>query len=263
MRAALPMYDRPETLDATNRYWGLIRDGLRAGGLDAPDELTRDVDPWALWLAPDLLLAQTCGLPFRSRLHDKVQLVGTPDFGLPGCAPGYYNSVLITRGPLADCPIKTLLEKRVIINEGLSQSGWAALVGYAESLNLRPTRPMLSGGHENSALAVAENRADLAAIDIQTWRLLKRYKRWTTGLVEVAHTTPTPALPYIAAPGVDVDIVGQAVARAIAVLTDTDRAALGLHALINIPAQDYLAHPLPPTPGEMTEYMGKPTANLA
>ena len=95
MIAALPMYDRPETAAATDRYWGLIRDGLRAREIEAPDDLTRTDDLWTLWQSPDLVLAQTCGLPFRARLHGQVQLVGTPDFGLPGCAPGYYNSVII------------------------------------------------------------------------------------------------------------------------------------------------------------------------
>ncbi len=64
MIAALPMYDRPELTGATDRYWALIRDGLRARGVDAPDTLWRGEDDlMALWLAPDLVLAQTGGLP--------------------------------------------------------------------------------------------------------------------------------------------------------------------------------------------------------
>jgi hypothetical protein len=66
--AALPMYDRPETRAATDRFWELTRDALSLRGIDAPEALTRDRDPWDIWQAPDLVLAQTCGLPYRSGL---------------------------------------------------------------------------------------------------------------------------------------------------------------------------------------------------
>ena len=72
MIAALPMYDRPETQDATDRFWALIRDRLRAGGIPAPDHLTRDRDPWDIWTDPDLVLAQTCGLPSRVPTQDTI-----------------------------------------------------------------------------------------------------------------------------------------------------------------------------------------------
>ena len=93
MIAALPMYDRPETASANDRLWALIHEALGEG----PKHLTREGDLWDIWTAPDLLLAQTCGLPYRARLHDRVTLVGTPDYGLPDLPAGYYQSVLIAR----------------------------------------------------------------------------------------------------------------------------------------------------------------------
>ena len=68
MIASLPMYDMPHLRGAHDRYWTAIRDALGYG----PDALTRGGDPWAEWQSPDLLLGQTCGLPYRARLHDKV-----------------------------------------------------------------------------------------------------------------------------------------------------------------------------------------------
>ncbi|MFN7224061.1 MAG: hypothetical protein ACK4MS_08580, partial [Paracoccaceae bacterium] len=98
MIASLGMYDRPETSAANDALWALIRDALRDRGRDAPQALTRgEAACWPAWQAPDLVLSQTCGLPFRSRLHDHVTLIGTPDYGVEGCAPGYYRSVLIAR----------------------------------------------------------------------------------------------------------------------------------------------------------------------
>ncbi|MFN3646541.1 MAG: hypothetical protein ACK4S2_08505, partial [Gemmobacter sp.] len=70
MQASLPMYDRPEVQAANDRLWAGIRDRLRAAGLAAPETLVRGRWPlWDHWTAPDLVLSQTCGLPYRSRLH--------------------------------------------------------------------------------------------------------------------------------------------------------------------------------------------------
>jgi ABC transporter, phosphonate, periplasmic substrate-binding protein len=259
MLATLPMYDRPETARANDRYWALIRDRLRARGLDAPDTLIRPEDPWPIWQSPDLVLAQTCGLPFRARLHDRVQLVGTPDYGLPGCAPGFYNSVLITRRD-DDRPVETLLRARVAINEGLSQSGWAALCDFSAGLGVTPARPLISGGHRGSARMVADGRADIATIDAQTWAMLTLYDGWAAGLTLRARTRPTPGLPYICAPGLDVGAIAGAVRSAIAALDPGDRQTLGLRALVDIPAGRYLAQPLPPNPADIPENNANPTA---
>ena len=137
MIAALPMYDRPEIRGATDRLWQAIRDALRSRGLDAPDALTRDQDPWEIWQSPDLILAQTCGLPYRARLAPHVTLVATPDFGLPGCPPGYYNSVIVARS-------KTPGPKPAV-NEGLSQSGWAALITWAAETGMALGTPVMTG----------------------------------------------------------------------------------------------------------------------
>ena len=98
MIASLPMYDRPETAAANDRLWAGIRDRLRAEGLPAPEALIHGAsDLWPQWTSPDLVLSQTCGYPYRSRLHGQVLLVGTPDYGVDGCAPGHYRSVFVAR----------------------------------------------------------------------------------------------------------------------------------------------------------------------
>lgn len=252
MLAALPMYDRPETRAAQDRYWGLIRDGLRARGLEAPDALIRPKDPWAIWQSPDLVLAQSCGLPYRTRLHARVHLVGTPDYGLPGCAPGFYNSVVIARMDDAR-PLDTLLRARLVINEGLSQSGWAALWEFAADLGVTPARPLISGAHLASARMVAEGRADIATIDAQTWAMLARHDGWSSDLAIRARTRPTPGLPYICALGQDAAVIGGAVRAAIAALDPGDRQALGIRALVQIPAAQYLALALVPDPADLPE----------
>ena len=254
MHASLPMYDRVETRGQTDRFWALIRDALRDRGIAAPDALTRDfASPWDLWQSPDLLLSQTCGLPLRAKLQDRVRLVCTPDFALPGCPPGYYTSVLITRADHATTPMQTLLRGRIAINEGLSQSGWGALCSYAADLGLTPAKPSLTGGHALSACAVLDGHADLAAIDAQTWRLLCRYEPDLSDLIERDRTRPTPGLPLITAQGRNPAPLIAALHDALAALSPIDRETLGLAGFARIPLADYKALPLPPNPDDLLQ----------
>ena len=65
-------------------------------------------------------------------------------------------------------------------NEAMSQSGWAAPYAHATSLGIRLVPAIKSGGHRLSALAVLSGKADFAALDAVTWRMLRRWSlRWT------------------------------------------------------------------------------------
>ncbi len=249
MIASLPMYDRPETAGAWDRLWSRIRDGLRAAGLDAPETLTRGADDlWQQWTAPDLALSQTCGFPYRARLHGRVTLVGTPDFGLPGCAPGYYRSVFVAR---ADDPRRDLADfdgAAFAYNEALSQSGWAAPQTHVSRLGLRLHPVVQTGAHALSARAVAQGQADLAALDAVTWRMLRRWVPEAGTLREVALTDPTPGLPCIAHLGTDAPALRAIVAAAIAAMDAGDRDCTGLRGIVWIPPEAYLAVPTPAAP---------------
>lgn len=245
MIASLPMYDWPEVQTHTDRYWQGIRAALNAG----PTDLTRDVDDMqAHWLDPDLLLSQTCGMPYRTRLLGKVTRIGTPDYGLPGCPPGHYCSVLVAhaqddRGQLSD-----FTSDIFAYNEGGSQSGWAAPMSHAAALGLRFDRLLATGAHRASIRAVAEGRAALASIDAVTWELALRHEPAALQLKVLARTDPTPGLPYITALGRDPAPIARAIARAIADLDADTRAALHLSGLCDIPDQAYLAVPTPAAP---------------
>ncbi|MDZ4393248.1 phosphate/phosphite/phosphonate ABC transporter substrate-binding protein [Cypionkella sp.] len=253
MIASLGMYDRAETAAANDQLWANIRDGLRAEGIAAPDALTRgDHAYWDAWQSPDLVFSQTCGFPFRAKLHDQVTLIGTPDYDLPGCPPGHYTSVFVARH---DDPRTSLAEfsgAPFAYNEDLSQSGWAAPQNHAHAHGLHFPPSLQTGGHRLSALAVANGRADLAAIDALTWEFLSQYEPFAANLREIARTEPTtPVLPYITAKGADAALYFRVTKAAIAALSPADRATLHLKGLIAIPVADYLAVPTPPSPEQI------------
>lgn len=255
--AALPMYDRPELCGATDRFWALIRDALRAGGHAAPASLTRgDSDLMPLWLSPELVLAQTCGLPYRAHLKDAVTLVGTPDYALPGCQPGYYRSVILARAPLA----RDWRGLTLALNDPGSQSGWAALANeWPDNI---PGHILLTGSHAASLDAVADGKADLAALDAQSWRLLQRAAPAAGQVTVIAQTTPTPGLPFITRAGQDPAPYRAAITTAITLLTSAERDALGLAGLVAIPASAYLAVPIPPpSPAALPAPPPAPTAS--
>lgn len=249
MIAALPMYDRAETAAANDRFWALVRDGLQARGIDAPATLRRgDAELMPQWLAPDLVLSQTCGFPYRARLHGKVQLVGTPDYGVEGCPPGHYRSILIAH---PDDPRATLADfdgAAMAYNDGMSQSGWAAAQNQAAKSGIRLAAGLRTGSHRASFLAVAEERAALAGIDAVTFSYLAQFDAALERVKVIGATDPTPGLPYICAQGIDAGAVLAAVSAAIPALSPDDRALLRLRGIVQLPPEAYLAVASPAIP---------------
>jgi ABC-type phosphate/phosphonate transport system substrate-binding protein len=254
MIASLGMYDFGPAMAANDRLWALIRDALRARGKSAPDGLIRgDGAYWPAWTAPDLVLSQTCGYPYRARLHDKVTYIGTPDYGVEGCPPGYYRSVFVAR---KDDPRNTLPEFHgapFAFNEDLSQSGWAGPQNHARAIGVHLPPKVPSGAHRLSARAVAEGRADIACIDMVTLSLMQEHDPVVADLKLLDMTVPTPGLPMIAASGTDADQMFDIVAAAIASLSEQDRATLRLRGITRISTQTYLSVPNPPPPEEMLQ----------
>lgn len=242
--ASLPMYDWPEVRGPTDRLWAGIRDGLGARGIDVPAALHRGAQ-WNDWLNPALVLSQTCGFPYRTALHGRVALVGTPDYGLPGLPAGYYQSVLVVDAARPG-DWTGFVGGRLAINGHDSQSGWAAPVNHAAASGLAFAAIVETGAHVRSAEAVAAGQADIAAIDAVTWRLIETWRPDLAAALRVAaRTAPTPGLPLITAAGNDRALIAAAVEAAIAGLDAADRAALGVRGLVHIPAEAYLAVPTP------------------
>ena len=96
---------------------------------------------------------------------------------------------------------------------------------------------------------VADGQADIAALDVITWRDIQRYDPSVASRLRVLmQTSPTPGLPYITAKTQDPAPIRAAIQQAIKALDTEDRSTLGILGLVEIPKQDYLAIPIPPPP---------------
>ncbi|MEM6887214.1 MAG: PhnD/SsuA/transferrin family substrate-binding protein [Pseudomonadota bacterium] len=245
MTASLPMYDTTSMAAANDRFWQLISSELGEG----PTRLSRTADPWQSWTDPDLLLSQTCSLPYRLGLHSEVALVGTPDYGLKGCPPGFYRSTIVVRSDEQRHGLAEYEGARFARNDQRSQSGWAAIVQHLqdEGLNSQIFSDIVStGSHAASARAVLDQEADLAALDAVSWEIIRRENPGARrGLRVLACTRPTPGLPFITAGTRDPCPIFDAVARAIQKLAANDRNKLMLRGIVRIPAERYLSLPMP------------------
>jgi ABC-type phosphate/phosphonate transport system substrate-binding protein len=237
MTASFPMYEHPKTSGAYDRLWRGIREELGAG----PERLTRSPDLWSQWEDPELMLSQTCGLPLRTRLRGKVTLVATPDYGVAGCEPGYYCSVVVCRTTDGRRRLPDFADGVFAANDYGSQSGWAALVNEGT----RPSRVVITGSHMASAVAVAEGRADYAALDAKSWMMIEAWEAVEHELRVFHRTTSTPGLPLITANGRDAGELIFAIETALQELSEEDRQAIGIRGVAKIPLDKYLAIPTP------------------
>ncbi|MFY0660836.1 MAG: PhnD/SsuA/transferrin family substrate-binding protein [Shimia sp.] len=244
MIAAFPMYDRPEVAATWDRLWHLFRAAYGNG----PQQQTRDGDLWDTWKSPDLLLAQTCGFPYRTRLKDKVALIGAPDHGILEAPAGHYCSVVAAHRRCEGQNLPALDGATLAYNEPLSQSGWAAVWRHFDQHNIRIGPRLQSGSHRESAQMVAQGTADFAALDIISWKLMERYDDFAADLVVIDMTPPTPALPFISACYQDVERIQKALRDAIQTLTSGQREELYLQGLVTLPQSSYEAVPNPPAP---------------
>lgn len=225
--SALPMYDWPELRAETDAQWAAIRDALRAGGIDAPEELTRrntpdgGLDLAALWRHPKLLFSQACWGPMETGLEPHVRVIAQPDYSqYEGGEGELYSSAIVMRGDghvaapadgLALLPLDLLRGKRFAFNSHDSMSG---LLGISRDLEAAGESLAIfaqsteTGGHRASAIAVAEGRADVAAVDCRTWDLFRRFGPEAAGKLQiVGWTARRRGLPFITAAATPDDTV--------------------------------------------------------
>jgi ABC-type phosphate/phosphonate transport system substrate-binding protein len=196
------MYDLPALRDANDALWRGLAGWLRAHGVDdVPERLDRERPLAQIWDDPDLLLGQTCGLPFATRWHGRLRYVATPMYGAPGCEGPSYRSVLIVARDSSARQLGDLRGTTVAINEPTSNSGCNLLLAaIVPSSDHTPffANAAFTGSHLASAQAVADGRAATAAIDVVTYAHLGRHHPTLTQRLRAIGWTPSaPGLPIV------------------------------------------------------------------
>ncbi len=245
MIANLMMYQRPQLDQAHNRYWALIRKNLNDAGIDSDETMSQDAEEFFVWNNPNLVLSQTCGMPYRTWLHEKVELVGTPDFGINDCPAGYYQSALVVRADDPRTEVAAFKDTTFAYNQTFSQSGYAAPYWHVKPLGFWFENRLHTEQHLKSAQAVAEGTADIASLDVISWRLMETYEPFAADLRVLEWTSPTPGLTLITAKGNNADAIFDAVKSAIHALDQEDKALLGLRGIVKIAKEEYLKIPNP------------------
>ncbi|MER8626994.1 PhnD/SsuA/transferrin family substrate-binding protein [Mesorhizobium sp. M1143] len=211
--------DGPQTIVRRNGDLPPVPGGIHdaEGRLIAPDPAILppdELDHHQLWLHPALLFAQTCWGPMELGLSKHVQVVGQPSYdAYEGGEGELYSSALVMRtgeGPevrspadgKASLPLDLMRGKSFTYNSLDSMSGIIALArdlqAAGESLDIFSSRSE-SGGHRGSIVAVAEGKADIAAIDCESWALAQRFEPAANAVKVVGWTARRKGLPYITA----------------------------------------------------------------
>jgi ABC-type phosphate/phosphonate transport system substrate-binding protein len=245
--AALPMYDFPEIAWANDALWRRMAARLRARGLEAPAELTRGADLLALWRDQNLVFGQTCGYPLSRELRDAVVIIATPEHGFPGCEGASHRSYLVCRAGDPRRELAAFRESRAAVNAWHSNTGMslfrATIARVARGAPFFAS-VIATGSHAASLEAVADGRAELAAVDCVTFGLMRRFRPGLINRIRIVAESPlSPGLPFVASarrPGSTVAAVRDALVAAVADLSLAKAlAALGLTGLRMTTPADY------------------------
>lgn len=246
------MYDRPSNRVAHDALWALIRDGLRARDIAAPDMLNRTIAYDAGWAAPDLVLSQICNLPYRAQFKNRVTLIGASDYGLPDCPPGHYRGLFVVHNDAKHDTPRDYAQSRFVCNDLLSQSGYGAAQLWAQQRGFQFSAPTITGAHDHSLAAVARGQADIACIDAQTFWMQQQDDPLSQDVRVIGTTDTSPGQSFVTGPNTDPAPFFDAISHAIAALPATHRNRLGLRQIVRLSPTAYelpLPAPLraPPT----------------
>jgi ABC-type phosphate/phosphonate transport system substrate-binding protein len=198
------MYDFPGLETAHDEFWSAIRTYLiEAGVAETPERLTHRADHIAIWTDPLLLLGQGCEYPLAKFYANRVRLVATPRYAVPGCDGATYRSAIVVRMDDAAETLADLRHRRCAINEPHSNSGMnllrASIAGIAHGARFFEA-VVESGSHRGSVQMVVDGEADVAAVDCVSFAHFQRlYPASTAQLRILSWTAATPSLPFITA----------------------------------------------------------------
>jgi ABC-type phosphate/phosphonate transport system substrate-binding protein len=206
--AAFSMYDLPQLSSATDAFWRAIAQRLENAGLsDVPLSLTRSEDHANAWRHPNLLLGQACGYPLMKQFRNAVRIIATPVYTSPGCDGPHHCSVFISNMKAGRQRLHDLRGGICAVNGYDSNTGMnllrAAIAPLARGKSFFDS-VLVTGSHLASLKAVADGRADLAAIDCVSFTHFQRFESSLAARVaRIGPSMRTAAPPFITAAETD------------------------------------------------------------
>lgn len=196
------MFDWPEVAWAHDLLWTAVAERLSDVGISAPPKIDRSRAVDDVWRDRGLVLSQTCGFPFATRLRGMVRLVAVPTYDAAGCQGAAYSSMVVVRQDEAAEEIGLFAGRRFAYNAADSLSGFLALKSAMREAGLDPSKVewIETGSHRASIRAVAAEEADVAAVDAVCWALALKHEAEPASMLKVIAVTPLrPGLPLITA----------------------------------------------------------------
>lgn len=248
---SLPMYDFPEVASSTARMVDALVVTFGAEGLEASAAgglPTAHHDLMAYWSGPEMLISQSCGLPFVEDLAAVTHCVGTFRWSGVSDERGWYRTVIVVAPGSGARNLADLAGARPAVSNTQSLSGWCSLgvavAGVTDRADfLRPT--VLTGSHAGSLAALQSGDADVASIDPGTYQLLARHRpAAVAGLRQVGEGPWVPATPLVVPRSLPVPIE-----RSRSIVTGAlnsagladSRAEIGIDSFVVVPDEEYLA----------------------
>lgn len=195
---------------------------------------------------PQMLLGHTCGYPLMRFLHSECHPVCVPLFDVEGCNGKFYSSRFVVS---ANSQISNLSQCRnhiAAVNGADSNSGMNVLRHAVAQCGQPPpffSAVIESGSHLNSLQAVAEDRADIAAIDCVSYALIHdEWPELTSRVKTIGYSAATCGLPLVVPrenPYLSLITVTQLLNDALQVLREDHRKALHLVGFSGVSFEDY------------------------
>ena len=196
---------------------------------------------------PALWFGQACGYPLMTRLRDTLTPISVPVFDIHGCDHTSYSSLLIVP---VDSKITTLQQcqgLRAVINTSDSNSGMNVLRHAVAAFNRQGTffsRIKISGSHLKSLTEVANQRADIAAIDCVSYRFIEdSWPELAARVRSIGFSAKTCGLPFVMPnPGVgnnNLDGITENLNQALSLLADKHKGRLHLQAFEKVDIDEY------------------------
>lgn len=196
---------------------------------------------------PDMLLGHTCGYPLMRFLRHDCQPVCVPLFDFEGCSGKYYSSRIVASVDSDIIELRDCRDKIAAINGYDSNSGMNVLRHAVSLLGIPApffSKVIESGSHFNSLSAVADGRADVAAIDCVSFALIKdEWPELIDQVKTIGFSAATCGLPLVIPNSrqwnIDPESITRALELALTGIPDKHKKTLHLAGFENVTLADY------------------------